>query len=100
MHKSKKLLLIGGSKGNVHLLNFHGLIASYFQETCIVSNQEMEQSNVKVLNFELKNPFAILKNVRKLRAIIREFDPDVIHVHQANAYGFITGLANRGKPTS
>jgi len=97
MQKSKKLLLIGGSKGNVHLLNFHGLVASYFQETCIVSNQEMEQSNVKVLNFELKNPFAMLKNVRKLRAIIREFDPDVIHVHQANAYGFITGLANRGK---
>jgi hypothetical protein len=39
----------------------------------------------------------MLKNVHKLKSIIREFQPDVIHVHQANAYGFITSLANQGK---
>ena len=97
MQKSKKLLLIGGSKGNVHLLNFHRLITSYFEEILIVSNQEIEQAAAKVLNFELKNPFGMLKNVHKLKSIIREFQPDVIHVHQANAYGFITSLANQGK---
>ena len=78
MQKSKKLLLIGGSKGNVHLLNFHRLITSYFEEILIVSNQEIEQAAAKVLNFELKNPFGMLKNVHKLKSIIREFQPDVI----------------------
>lgn len=97
MQKSKKLLLIGGSKGNVHLMNFHRLIASYFDEILVVSNQPMEQVDVQVLNFELKNPFGMLRNVQKLKSIIREFQPDVIHVHQANAYGFISSLANQGK---
>ncbi|MFM7662102.1 MAG: hypothetical protein ACKO6A_05520, partial [Bacteroidota bacterium] len=72
MQKSKKLLLIGGSKGNVHLMNFHRLIASYFDEILVVSNQPMEQVVVQVLNFELKNPFGMLGNVQKLKSIIRE----------------------------
>lgn len=97
MQKSKKLLLIGGSKGNVHLLNFHRLIASYFDEILVVSNQQMDQADVQVLNFELKNPFGMWKNVQKLKSIIRDFQPDVIHVHQANAYGLISSLANQGK---
>jgi glycosyltransferase involved in cell wall biosynthesis len=97
MLKSKSLLLIGGSKGNAHLLNYRNLIEDCFDDILIVSNQESEQFPSKKVNFELKNPFAMWKNVRILRKIIQEEQPDIIHVHQANAYGFITALANRGR---
>jgi glycosyltransferase involved in cell wall biosynthesis len=97
MLKSKSLLLIGGSKGNAHLLNYRNLIQDCFDDILIVSNQESEQFPSKKVNFELKNPFAMWKNVQILRKIIQEEQPDIIHVHQANAYGFITALANRGR---
>jgi glycosyltransferase involved in cell wall biosynthesis len=97
MLKSKSLLLIGGSKGNAHLRNYRNLIEHCFEDILMVSNQEIEQFACKKLNFKLKNPFTIWKNVRILRQIIREEQPEIIHVHQANAYGFITALANRGR---
>jgi glycosyltransferase involved in cell wall biosynthesis len=97
MLKSKSLLLIGGSKGNAHLLNYRNLIEDCFDDILIVSNQESEQFPSRKVNFELKNPFAMWKNVQILRKIIQEEQPDIIHVHQANAYGFITALANRGR---
>lgn len=97
MLKSKSLLLIGGSKGNAHLLNYRNLIEDCFDDILIVSNQESEQFPSRKVNFELKNPFAMWKNVQLLRKIIQEEQPDIIHVHQANAYGFITALANRGR---
>ena len=97
MLKSKSLLLIGGSKGNAHLLNYRNLIENCFDDILLVSNQESEQFPSRKVNFELKNPFAMWKNVQILRKIIKEEQPDIIHVHQANAYGFITALANRGR---
>lgn len=97
MLKSKSLLLIGGSKGNAHLLNYRNLIENCFGDILLVSNQEIEQFSCRKVNFELKNPFAMWKNVQILRKIIKEEQPDIIHVHQANAYGFITALANRGR---
>lgn len=97
MLKSKSLLLIGGSKGNAHLLNYRNLIEYCFGDILLVSNQEIEQFPCRKVNFELKNPFAMWKNVQILRKIIKEEQPDIIHVHQANAYGFITALANRGR---
>ena len=97
MLKSKSLLLIGGSKGNAHLLNYRNLIENYFEDILLVSNQEIEQFSCRKVNFELKNPFAMWRNVQILRKIIKEEQPDIIHVHQANAYGFITALANRGR---
>ncbi len=97
MLKSKSLLLIGGSKGNAHLLNYRNLIENYFEDILLVSNQEIEQFSCRKVNFELKNPIAMWRNVQILRKIIHEEQPDIIHVHQANAYGFITALANRGR---
>ena len=97
MQKSvkKKLLLIGSSKGNAHLLNFKALVAPYFDEILIVSGHQIEGHAAVQLDFGLKHPLRILKNVRALRTVIRDFNPDVIHVHQANSYGLITTLANR-----
>lgn len=95
--KSKKLLLIGGSKGNVHLLNYYNLISKHFAEILVVSDFEFEACSSKLLQFEFKSPIALFRNVKALRKVIRTFQPDLIHVHQANAYGFVTALANQGK---
>jgi glycosyltransferase involved in cell wall biosynthesis len=94
MQKHKKLLLIGGSKGNAHLRNFHGLISDLFDSILVVSNDTIDFAPCLTINFGLKNPFKFLKNVRALNAIIRKFKPDIIHVHQANSYALITILAN------
>jgi glycosyltransferase involved in cell wall biosynthesis len=96
MRRNKKLLLIGGSKGNIHLLNFNKLISPYFEDVYLVSDHELNNLSGAFLDFEQKNPLKIWRNVRALRKIIKEFQPDVVHVHQANAYGLITCLANRG----
>ena len=85
----------GSSKGNAHLLNFKALVAPYFDEILIVSGHQIEGHAAIQLDFGLKHPLRILKNVRALRTVIRDFNPDVIHVHQANSYGLITTLANR-----
>lgn len=94
---SKKLLLIGGSKGNVHLLNYYNLISKYFTEILVVSDFEFEGCPSRLLQFEFKSPLTLFRNVKALRKVIRTFQPDLIHVHQANAYGFVTALANQSK---
>ena len=94
MQKHKKLLLIGGSKGNAHLRNFHGLISALFESILVVSNDTIDFAPCLTINFGLKNPLKFWKSVRALNAIIKEFNPDIIHVHQANSYALITVLAN------
>ncbi|MFM8596885.1 MAG: glycosyltransferase family 4 protein [Flavobacteriales bacterium] len=90
----KKLLLIGSSKGNAHLLNFKSLIAPYFDEILLVSGHAIEGHQAVQLDFSLRQPFRIYKNIKALRKIIQDFNPDIIHVHQANSYGLISTLAN------
>ena len=97
MSKHKKLLLIGGSNGNAHLRNFHDLISDQFESILVVSNNIIDFASCKKINFSLKNPIQFWQNIRELRSIIKDFEPDIIHVHQANSYGFLTALANQSK---
>ena len=92
----KKLLLIGSSKGAGHLLNFKALIEPYFDEILLVSGHVVKDQQALTFNFGLKNPLQFVKTIRELRKLILDFKPDVIHVHQANSYGFLSALANRG----
>ena len=96
---TKKLLLIGSSTGSVHLKNYYNLIADYFDEILVVSGENINFCENKIIDFSLKNPFKVQKSINKLRKIIYEFSPSLIHVHQANTYGFITSRANKGKVT-
>jgi len=89
-----KLLLVGGSNGNAHLQNYFRLIEDRFDEVLVVSNREVDYTRSIQLKFGLRNPFECYQSIRKMKKIIRDFQPDIIHVHQANAYGLITALAN------
>jgi glycosyltransferase involved in cell wall biosynthesis len=93
----KKLLLIGSSRGGMHLKNYHQLIGDYFDEILIVTGNEIDYCKYEIINFSLKNPLAVVRNTRKLSKIIQAFSPTIIHVHQANSYAFITSLANKGR---
>jgi glycosyltransferase involved in cell wall biosynthesis len=92
-----RLLLIGSTEGSTHVKNYYNLIADYFDEIIIVSTKEVDYCKSYAIDFGLRNPFKILSGVKKLRKIINDFKPSIIHVHQANSYGYITALANKGK---
>ncbi|MEN9742555.1 MAG: hypothetical protein RLZZ65_360 [Bacteroidota bacterium] len=94
--KNKKLLLIGSSKGKGHMLNYKALIEPYFDEILLVSGHQVDDQEAITLNFGLKNPIRFIQTLRALRKLIFTFQPDIIHVHQANSYGFMSALANRG----
>ena len=93
--KTKKLLLIGGTNGSIHIKNYFNLISSYFEDVLIISQDKIDFHNHKTINFSIKNPFIFLWNVFKMKQIINKYKPSVIHVHQANSFSFLTTLANR-----
>jgi L-malate glycosyltransferase len=93
----KKLLLVGGNNGNAHLKNYFNLIEDYFDEILVITNHVGDFTVAKKVNFQLKNPFLLKKSIREIESIISEFKPTIIHVHQANAYAFLTIKANKSK---
>lgn len=96
MGSGKKLLLIGSTHGSVHLANYYHLVKDYFDDVLALTTSEIDFCRHEVINFSLKNPLQIRKSIRRIRTIIQEEQPDVIHVHQANACGYITAKANQG----
>lgn len=92
----KKLLLIGSNTGNAHLKNYLDLVRDYFEEVLVVSDYPVEYAPSKSVSFSLKNPLKIRNSIQKLRQIIHDYNPSIIHVHQANSYAFIAGKANGG----
>lgn len=91
----KKLLLIGGCENSVHVKNYYKLIESYFDEVLIVTNSEIDFCSYKQLDFQIKNPLKMLQNIKKLRQIMKDYSPSIIHVHQANSFAFISAKANK-----
>lgn len=91
----KKLLLIGSTSNPVHIENYYHLIKEYFDEVLIVGSHEVSFCQSKAMYFGMKNPIKMLGSIRRLRKIMQEFNPDIVHVHQANTYGYITSLANK-----
>ena len=95
--KSKRLLLVGGTNGSIHIKNYFNLISAYFDDILIVSQDEINFHNHKTINFSIKNPLVFLWNILKMKRIIYKYKPSIIHVHQANSFSFLTTLANNNK---
>lgn len=92
----KKLMLIG--PGSVHTFNFYALIKDFFDEVLILSDKKpdgFENTRFVRSDFSIRNPFKALKNIKFIRRQIISFQPDIIHVHQANSLAFITLRAAR-----
>ena len=92
-NQKKKLLLIGSA--SVHVQNYYNLVRDYFAEVLIVTNENIDYCPHEKISFSLRNPFKVYKSIQTIKKIIHEFNPDIIHVHQANTYGFMTAMAKK-----
>lgn len=92
----KKLLLIGS--GTVHTYNYYRLIEGFFDQIKLNTDRVKpgnEDIDVAEGNFEIRNPLKAQKNIRFIRRQITEFEPDIIHVQQANSTAWLTLKANQ-----
>lgn len=87
----KKLLLIGS--GSVHTYNYHKLIEGYFDDILLITDvirSEYDSISPVKGDFSIRNPFKAYKNYLFLRKKIKQYKPDIIHVHQANSTAYLT----------
>lgn len=84
----KRILLVGSN--SIHCKRYiAGVLDTQLFEVAIITNQYMaEFANNKqvIVNFALHN----LKAAGQIRRLVNEFQPDVIHIHQANSYAWHT----------
>jgi len=92
-----KLILVGSTFNPTHIKNYHDLVKDYFREVVVIGTKEVDFCRSIAVNFSLKNPLETRKNIKRLKAILKEEDPDIIHVHQANSCAYLTGKANEGR---
>lgn len=97
MKSNKKLVLIGSTINPVHLKNYYELIKDYFDEILLIGPYPVDFCACKTVDFSIRNPIKLIKNILKLKSILLAYQPSIVHVHQANSFGFITSLANRRK---
>lgn len=90
-----KLLLIGSE--SVHLPNYLELVRPALTDYKIVSNRPVkgEEDVTVVAPFTYRSIRSIIRTIRILRKTIHSFNPDIIHVHQANVYALLTVIANK-----
>ncbi|MBL7923712.1 MAG: glycosyltransferase family 4 protein [Bacteroidia bacterium] len=91
----KKLLLVG--TGVVHTFKYLELIASFFDEILLVTDQVREGLEQKQLRFDfsLRSAHTIPSRIKTLRKIIDDFNPDIVHIHQAGSGAWFTLQACR-----
>ncbi|MBC9811954.1 glycosyltransferase family 4 protein [Crocinitomicaceae bacterium CZZ-1] len=88
----KKLLLIGTN--TVHTYNYLELVKDYFDAVLVITNEKREGVDIPVeiveFNLTLRN---LIRTPKRIRKIIAEFKPTIIHIHQANSVAFFSNLA-------
>lgn len=95
MNKKPKVLLIGSTVNPVHLKSYYNLMREECSEILIIGSHPIDFAPYETVSFSLKSPMEIVRSVKKIRQIANDFQPDIIHVHQANSIGFLVSLANR-----
>ena len=90
----KKLMIIGSN--SIHVYNYINLVKDYFDEIILITNKKREGTDVKTieLDFHLKLS-SRLKTVAKIKNLIQEYAPSIIHIHQVNSYAYYCLLAAR-----
>jgi L-malate glycosyltransferase len=91
-----KLLLIGS--GSVHTYNYYKLIENYFDKILLITDVIRPEFGSIVSakgDFSIRKPIKAYKNYLFIKNKIRQFNPDIIHVHQANSTAFLSLKAAR-----
>ena len=87
-------MIIGSN--SIHVYNYINLVKDYFDEIILITNKKREGTSVKTieLDFHLKLS-SRLKTVAKIKKLIQEYSPSIIHIHQVNSYAYYSLLAAR-----
>lgn len=90
----RKLLLV--SSNTIHTYKYLQLVEDYFDEILLITDEKSAVYNYPTIelsfNLKVKNLFSTVKQIKKQ---IADFQPTVIHIHQANSYAFYALLASR-----
>lgn len=101
-----KILFLANSN-SIHTKRWVISLAERDNEICLFSLEKnigtdyINYSKIKLIHGEIKNTLnkngqiskiAILKYLPKLRSIVKEFNPDLIHAHYATSYGLLGAL--------
>lgn len=97
-----KVLVVGTC--SPHVANHISRIKDGDTKIEVISNGKKyfnDQERIHLVDFSLLKFWNLWVTANRIRKIIREFNPDVIHIHQANSVAFYTLLANKKikKPT-
>jgi L-malate glycosyltransferase len=92
----KKLLIVSGN--SLHTVNYVKLIEGYFDEVLVVTNKAMEGMPCRQIemDFSLRNPLKLLPGIKKLKQVIADFKPDIIHLQQAATHSYMAVKAAKG----
>ncbi|MEX1000587.1 MAG: glycosyltransferase family 4 protein [Crocinitomicaceae bacterium] len=94
---TRRLLLVGPSTGAVHLENYYNLIQDYFDQILIITTHPIDYCDFEIVDFSFKSPLKIISQIRRMRAIMNDFNPGLIHVHQVGTGGYLAAQANKKK---
>jgi glycosyltransferase involved in cell wall biosynthesis len=90
----RKLLLV--SSNTIHTYKYLQLVEDYFDDILLITDEKSAVYNYPTIelsfNLKVKNLFSTVKQIKKQ---IVDFQPTVIHIHQANSYAFYALLASR-----
>jgi glycosyltransferase involved in cell wall biosynthesis len=87
-----KLLVIGSN--SVHTFNFIELVSIHFDDVLLITNERNQEKKVRqeIVSFNLKLS-SLFISPSKIRRIVIEYNPTIVHVHQANSYALYAALA-------
>lgn len=85
----KKLLIIGSN--TIHVYNYIDLIRDYFDDILLLTDKKREESSIKSIEIDFRlSPISGIQTIRKIKRIILDYKPSIIHIHQANSYAYFT----------
>jgi glycosyltransferase involved in cell wall biosynthesis len=88
---SKKLLVVGSN--SIHVYNFIDLVKENFDEVLLLTNEINPEKDVLALEADFSLGLQSFRTIKKIRSIVKNFQPSVVHIQQANTYAFLTTLA-------
>lgn len=84
-----RVLIVGPN--SVHLSNFIQLVEGFVADYLFLTDSipKDQNQNFALTNFSIKNPFKIRTSILAMNRIIRQYNPDLIHVHQVGTHAFL-----------
>ncbi|TXI84481.1 MAG: glycosyltransferase [Crocinitomicaceae bacterium] len=90
----RKLLLI--SSNTIHTYKYLQLVEDYFDEILLITDEKSSIYNYPTIELSFKLTVKnLVSTVKQIKKQIADFQPTVIHIHQANSYAFYALLASR-----